>query len=58
MKAMLLTASVAGVFCVGFAFVVSAVTNALSMVQALALAGASGFLGSMVGQFICRRNEK
>ncbi|MDD9715534.1 MULTISPECIES: hypothetical protein [Dinoroseobacter] len=58
MKPILLTACVAGVFCASFAWVVSALTNALSMAQALALAGVSGFLGSLVGQIICRRGEK
>ncbi|WP_424970256.1 hypothetical protein [Dinoroseobacter sp. S76] len=58
MKPILLTASVAGVFCALFALTVDAVTDALSMAQALALAGLSGFLGSLVGQLVCRRNEK
>lgn len=58
MKPILLTACVAGVFCVGFAFVVGAVMDALSMTQALALAGVSGFLGSLVGQMLCRREDR
>lgn len=58
MKPILLTASAAGVFCAVFAFVVSAITDVLSMTQALALAGVSGFLGSLVGQLVFRRGEK
>jgi hypothetical protein len=58
MKPILLTASVAGVFCAGFALVVNTVTEALNVAQVLALAGISGFLGSLVGQILCRRGEK
>lgn len=58
MKPILLTATVAGGFCALFALTVNAVTDVLTMTQALALAGLSGFLGSLVGQLLIRRKEK
>ncbi|MEM9395445.1 MAG: hypothetical protein AAGA38_16410 [Pseudomonadota bacterium] len=57
MKPVLLTASVAGVFCALFALTVDAITDALSMAQALMLAGLSGFLGSLVGQLVIGRRK-
>jgi hypothetical protein len=58
MRPILLTALAAGGFCAVFALVVGAITTALSMGQALILAGVSGFLGSLVGQLVFRRGEK
>ncbi|MEM8579717.1 MAG: hypothetical protein AAGF50_00780 [Pseudomonadota bacterium] len=57
MKPVFLTASVAGVFCALFALTVDAITDALSMAQALMLAGLSGFLGSLVGQLVIGRRK-
>jgi len=57
MKPVLLTATVAGGFCALFALTVDVITDALSMAQALALAGLSGFLGSLVGQLVIGRRK-
>lgn len=58
MKPILLTATIAGGFCALFALTVDAITDVLSMTQALGLAALSGFLGSLVGQLVIRRKEK
>lgn len=57
LRMMLATAAVTGVFCAGFAIVVDAVTDALSMTVAIGLAFVSGFLGSLIGQYLMRRGD-
>lgn len=54
MARMLVQAALTGAFCVVFAFVVDAATNALSVGALLALSFASGFLGSLLAQTLLR----
>ena len=53
----LLSALATGVFCAGFAAVVDAVTNALTMWQVIGLALVSGFCGSVFASLVLGRNE-
>lgn len=52
MKAALLIAATTGLFCAVFAMVIDAVTDVLSMWQAVGLAFLSGFLGSLTARFV------
>jgi len=54
-RAVLATAGLTGAFCMGFAWVVDIVTDALPMGTALMLAFVSGFLGSLFAQLVLRR---
>ena len=53
-RAILMTALLTGVFCAGFAVIVDAVTDALPMLAAIALAFVSGFCGSLFAQIVLR----
>jgi len=55
MPRILAQAALTGAFCIGFALVVDAVTDALSLAGLVALSFASGFLGSLVAQLVLRR---
>ena len=52
MRMIVLSALATGVFCAGFAAVVDAVTDALSMWQVIGLALVSGFCGSLFASFV------
>ncbi|MFD1344093.1 hypothetical protein [Litorisediminicola beolgyonensis] len=52
---MILGATITGVFCVGFSIVVAAATMALEMWQVLTFSFVSGFLGSLVSQWLLAR---
>ncbi len=47
-----------GLFCAGFAAVIDAVTEQLSMLQVIALAAVSGTLGSLFAQLVWGRKAK
>lgn len=51
------TSLMTGVFCAGFAVVVDALTDALPMILAIAVAFASGFLGSLFAQLVLHRQR-
>lgn len=53
----LLAAIATGVFCACFAFVVDAITDALSAWQVIGLAAVSGFLGSIFGNTLIGRRK-
>ncbi|MDJ0860435.1 MAG: hypothetical protein QNJ03_15210 [Dinoroseobacter sp.] len=57
MKTVLSAACVAGLFCAGFAVVVDIISDQLSLVQTIAIAAMSGFLGALVGQLTVGRNK-
>lgn len=57
MRPVIFTAFVTGLFCLGFAAVVDALTDALPMMVALGLAFCSGFLGSLFAQLILKRHR-
>lgn len=53
----LTTSVLTGVFCAGFALVIDLVTDALPMMLVIAMAFASGFLGSLFAQLVLGRNK-
>ncbi|MGR3492160.1 MAG: hypothetical protein ACU0DW_08890 [Shimia sp.] len=53
----LATAVATAVFCAGFAFVVDAITDALSVLQVIGLAAISGFFGSLFGTVVIRTDR-
>lgn len=55
MRFVLISACTTGVFCGGFAAVVDAITDALSMWQVIGLAIVSGFCGSIFASIVLRR---
>jgi hypothetical protein len=58
MRMVLLSATATGVFCAGFAAVVDAVTDALSMWQVIGLAMVSGFCGSIFASLVLGRGKE
>jgi len=54
---MLASASLTGVFCLCFALVVDAVTDALPMWAVICLAFVSGFLGSLFAQTVLGKGK-
>lgn len=52
---MLLSALMTGVFCAGFAAVVDAITDALTMWQVIGIALLSGFCGSIFASVVLGR---
>ena len=54
-RPVLITATLTGVFCSGFALVVDWATDMLAQNQVVMLAFTSGFLGSLVAQLFMRR---
>ncbi|MDJ0993837.1 MAG: hypothetical protein QNI90_09705 [Dinoroseobacter sp.] len=57
MKTILTAACIAGLFCAAFAVVVDVVSNHLTMLQTIAIAALSGFLGALVGQLTVSRKR-
>lgn len=55
-KMVLMSALMTGVFCAGFAAVVDAITEALTMWQVIGIAMVSGFCGSLFASFVLGRN--
>ena len=55
MPRILAQAALTGAFCIAFALVVDAVTDALSLAGLVALSFTSGFLGSLFAQLVLRR---
>ena len=58
MRAVLLTSVTTGVFCAIFAVVVDMVTDALNMGAVIALAFVSGFLGSLFGHIVVKKQRQ
>lgn len=54
LRAILTTSILTGVFCAGFALFVEYITDMLEQREIAALSFTSGFLGSLVAQFIMR----
>lgn len=57
MKVAITSAMATGFFCAVFAGVIDAVTDQLSMVQVIVLAGISGSLGSLFAHFALRGRQ-
>lgn len=55
MRKILTTSALTGVFCAIFAGGVDAVTDALNMWQVMILGGISGATGSLIAQYVTRR---
>ena len=57
MNKILITSVLTGSFCAIFAGIVDAVTDALTMWQVVILGGISGAMGSLIAQFVTRKND-
>ncbi|MHA6344178.1 hypothetical protein [Roseivivax sp. CAU 1761] len=57
-KAVVLTATLTGVFCVGFTIFVAMLTEALSFLQIVGVSFVSGFLGSIFAQLVIKRGAR
>ncbi len=56
--AMLATATLTGVFCMGFSLVVGLATDALSFLAVLVFSFLSGFCGSLFAQTVMKRRGR
>ncbi|SHG29850.1 hypothetical protein SAMN04488044_0395 [Cognatishimia maritima] len=54
-RAMIMAACTTGLFCAGFAFVISQIAPMLTNTQVLTTSFVSGFLGSVVAQILIKR---
>lgn len=54
----MLSAALTGLFCAGFAVVVSQITGALGLVAVIGVSFVSGFGGSLFAQFVMGRRGK
>ncbi len=57
MQQVILTSVLTGLFCAGFAGVIDAITDALTMWQVIGLGAVSGLCGSLVSQLVLGRHK-